>query len=88
MLPWELSRGGERFATLPSKTKKHTLLRTKSLSRSQSTRRIPALNGRPVFASGIENRSRFVTALCGASNGWWTTTSSPDMWVRSSSEPG
>jgi hypothetical protein len=29
---------------------------------------------RPVFASGIENRSRMVVALCGASNGRWTTT--------------
>jgi hypothetical protein len=38
------------------------------------TRRITALTGRPVFASGIENRSRIVVALCGASNGRWTTT--------------
>jgi hypothetical protein len=50
------------------------ITRSKSPQGQRRCRSISALTGHPVIASGIDNRSRMVVALCGASNGRWTTT--------------
>jgi hypothetical protein len=56
------------------RTRRTHIVSAESRCRADNDHSTSALTARPVFATGFDNRSQTVVALCGASNRRWTTT--------------